>query len=83
MASRGGDRVAVEAVAAEVGVLEELVVGIVQPFRVILELVCGQELGFFEQCERVCGVAALLEWMDAERDGAEVAFDLCNGLPGF
>ena len=36
----GGDGVAVESVAAEVGVLEELVVGIVKPFRVILELVC-------------------------------------------
>lgn len=35
----GGDGVAVESVAAEVGVLEELEVGIVEPFRVILELV--------------------------------------------
>ena len=49
----------------------------------ILELVCGEELGFFEQGQRICGVAALFEWMDAERDGAEVSLDLCDGLPRF
>ena len=79
----GGNGVAVQSVAAEVGVLEELVVGIVEPFRVILELVCGEELSLFEQRKRIRGVATLFEWMDAERDGAEVSLDLCDGLPRF
>ena len=76
-----GDGFACYSAAAEICLVCELVVELVEALRMVLEFVCRHELRLLVERKRVGRVAALLKWVRAERYRTELPLYLHDDLP--